>query len=221
MIGPAETPETTDPSGPLDIEGFVEDDDLIAATRTDGATRMRVYRLPSPVVVLGRGSDPGVELDVDACVRDRIPVLRRRGGGCAVVIDPGNVIVSVTTAMSGLAGHRIAFERISAWLVDALARMGIPGVRREGSSDLALGDRKVAGACIYRPRDSVYYSASVLVKPDVSLVERYLRHPPREPEYRRGRSHREFMGALGVAVGVDDGAIFERRLRASLADAPL
>jgi lipoate-protein ligase A len=62
----------------------------------------------------------------------------------------------------------------------------------------------------------VYYSASLLVKPDVSLVERYLRHPPREPEYRRGRSHREFMGALGAAAGIEDGGSFERRLRTNL-----
>ncbi len=32
--------------------------------------------------------------------------------------------------------------------------------------------------------------------PDLDLVDRYLLYPPREPDYRYGRSHRKFMGSL-------------------------
>jgi hypothetical protein len=28
-------------------------------------------------------------------------------------------------------------------------------------------------------------------------MERYLAHPPREPGYRRGRRHRDFVGSIG------------------------
>ncbi len=41
-----------------------------------------------------------------------------------------------------------------------------------------------------------YYQASLLVNPDLSLFERYLYYPPREPSYRRGRPHREFCTSL-------------------------
>ena len=74
------------------------EDDLVQAVRTDGKTRVRVYRLRDTVVVLGSGSRPELELNLDACREDRVPILRRRGGGCAVVLDPGNVIVTVTAA---------------------------------------------------------------------------------------------------------------------------
>jgi lipoate-protein ligase A len=34
------------------------------------------------------------------------------------------------------------------------------------------------------------------VSEDVSLIERYLKHPKREPDYRKGRKHSEFVTNL-------------------------
>ena len=52
------------------IEPYSHDEDLIVATRGDGETRVRVYRLPATVAVLGRGSDPAVELRPENCRAD-------------------------------------------------------------------------------------------------------------------------------------------------------
>jgi lipoate-protein ligase A len=189
---------------------------MVEATARDGQPRRRVYRVPEPVVVLGRGSRPELELDLEACRRDGIPILRRRGGGCAVLLDPGNLIVAVSLRVPGLGANLEHFRRLSAWLLEALGRVGCPGVRREGPSDLVLGTRKVSGACIHRSRDLLHYGASLLVSPRVELMERYLRHPPREPEYRRGRSHRAFVGALLPGASEAELARLERALEAEL-----
>ncbi len=202
--------------GRLAIGAYTHDDDLIAATGSDGETRVRVYRLPETLVVLGRGSDPAAELHVDNCLADRVPVLRRRGGGCAVVVDPGNVIVSVTLHLPGLAGHRLAQEGIAAWLIGGLGRIGLGNVRMAGTSDLAIGDRKISGSCVYRTRGLLFYSATLLVDPDPQAVARYLRHPPREPDYRAGRSHEAFLGSMAHLSGVSDAEDVERRLRSQL-----
>ncbi|MGD2107819.1 MAG: hypothetical protein PVI86_00375 [Phycisphaerae bacterium] len=175
---------------------YTYDDDLIEATRADKAARVRVYRLTDTIVVLGAGSTPDQEVNLHACRADGVPVLKRRGGGCAVVIDPGNVIVSVTTAGLPFGHHRRHFDRLTAWLIDGLARTGIPDVKHAGICDLVLGDRKIAGACLHRSRDLLYYSASLLVEPDLANVARYLKHPPREPDYRRKRPHEDFMGSI-------------------------
>jgi lipoate-protein ligase A len=201
---------------------YTYDDDLIAASRSDGRERFRVYRLDDTVVVLGTGSKPDVELRLEACRADRVAVLQRRGGGCAVVIDPGNVIVSVAATGMPFGRHREHFDRLCVWLIDGLARIGFAGVKQEGICDLATADRKVSGACLHRSRDVLYYSATLLVCPDVEKIERYLSHPPREPDYRRGRSHRDFVGALGgaenasrsSAAGVAEA--FAQRLRSAL-----
>jgi lipoate-protein ligase A len=113
-----------------------------------------------------------------------------------VVLDPGNVIVSVVLPVTGIGGNKKHFARLSAWLIAGLAQIGFEEITPNGISDLVLGDRKVAGSCIYRSKEILYYSASLLVAPEVELMERYLEHPPREPEYRRGRSHADFVRGL-------------------------
>lgn len=125
-------------------------------------------------------------------------VLRRHGGGCTVVLDPGNVIVSAVLPVTGFGGNPGHFARLTSWLIGGLERAGVSGVRQRGISDLALGERKVGGACIYRNRDVLFYSVTLLVEPDTGLMERYLAHPPREPEYRRGRSHADFVTLLAT-----------------------
>jgi lipoate-protein ligase A len=182
---------------------FDLDDDLIEATKSDGLPRLRVYRFPSRAVVLGRGSQAEAEVDLAATAEDHVPVLRRRGGGCAVVLDPGNVVVSLAVPMQGLGQNLAAFAAISRWLIDALAANGVHGVSQRGVSDLTIGEFKIGGACIYRSKDLLFYTTTLLVRPELARVARYLLHPPREPDYRHGRPHSSFMGSLCLA-GIDD-----------------
>jgi len=183
------------------IRPYEYDDDLIEAACSARERRWQVYRLDDIVVVLGRGSNPHRELQLDACVEDGIPLLRRQGGGCAVVVDPGNVIVSAVLPMNGIGNHREYFGRLSDWLICGLREVGIPNIRRAGISDLAIQNKKIGGACIYCTKDFLYYSATLLVEPRVELMERYLKHPPREPDYRQGRSHSDFVGLLNEGKG--------------------
>jgi lipoate-protein ligase A len=134
-------------------------------------------------------------------MEDGISLLRRRGGGCAVVVDPGNVIVSAVLPMNGIGNHREYFRWLSDWLIEGLREIGILNIRRAGISDLAIQDKKIGGACIYCTKDFLYHSATLLAEPRVELMERYLKHPPREPDYRRGRSHSDFVGMLNEGKG--------------------
>ena len=169
---------------------------MLATCQASGRPLLEVYPCPATEVVLGRGSKPELELHLSAVEADGVPVLRRHGGGCAVLLDPGNLVISWVEKLPGLGGSKAAFERLSSWICGALAQAGVPGVEMRGISDLAIGDRKVGGACIYRSKDLLYYSTTLLVAPDLDRVERYLAHPPREPDYRNGRRHSEFMSAL-------------------------
>jgi lipoate---protein ligase len=207
-------------NGASDFPPYDADEALISSVlRCEGA-RVRVYGYPEVAVVIGRGGKAAIELDEEAIAADGATVLRRRGGGCAVVLDPGNAIVSVALPQPGLAGIRGAFARISLWLVAGLERVGVPGVVQRGVSDLALGDLKIGGSCIYRSSGLLYYSTTLLVDPDLSLIERYLRHPPREPGYRRGRRHREFLGSLAERLGSRDVRAFASRLERALGPPP-
>ncbi len=190
---------------------YVRDEDLLAATRSDGRARVRVAPCADTVVVLGRGSRLEVECHAAACRDDGVPILRRRGGGCAVVLDPGNVVVSAVVTAPGLGNVRRLFDGFSRWVLDGLARAGVPGASRRDVCDLCLGDRKIGGAALYRAKDLVYYSTTLLVAPDVGLMQRYLPHPPREPDYRAGRAHAAFVTTLAARVG-EPPAAFAARL---------
>jgi lipoate-protein ligase A len=183
------------------LGSYDRDEELIAAVRQSGRGQVRVYPWSEVAVVLGNGSRPEVELQLPAVITDQVPVLRRRGGGCAVVLDPGNLVVSVALPLPGLCGIKTWFGRISAWLIQALGELGVAGVTQQGISDLTIGELKIGGSCIHRSRDLLYYSTTLLIDPDLDLVERYLQHPPREPDYRAGRSHRHFMGSLSALAG--------------------
>ena len=194
-------------SVPLQIEPYSFDDDLIETVIADGTTRFRVYSPSWPCAVLGIGSLPDRELDLAACIQDRLPLYRRRGGGCSVILDPGNVVVSTVFRVQGIADTHRYFRAATEWMISALQQLGFDHVVQGGTSDLVLDDRKIGGSCVYRSKDFLYYSASLLVDPRIELSERYLRRPPREPAYRRGRLHRDFMGRLS-----DEGS--ERRVEA-------
>jgi lipoate-protein ligase A len=168
------------------------------------------------VVVLSRSRDPAREVVLDACRRDRVPVVVRPSGGGAVVLAPGVVAASALLPADPLVRFpEPYFRRMCAAAADALAACGARGLALRGISDLAIGERKVAGSSLRMWADRVLFQLSVLVDLDVALLDRYLRHPSREPAYRRGRPHREFVVTLrdaGCAASPD-------RVAAALYDA--
>lgn len=183
----------------LPIGLYDNDDDLLAAAQPT----VRISRPSRIEVVLGSGSRPHLELNIQDCLADQVPLTRRAGGGCSVVLDPGNLVVSVVLPAEGLPGIRSSFNALSSWMIAGLAACGLPDVQQRGTSDLTLDNRKIGGSCIYKPRAVLYYSTTLLVDADLGLLDRYLKHPPREPDYRAQRPHAEFVLNLrqrGVAI---------------------
>ncbi|MBS1262707.1 MAG: Lipoate-protein ligase A [Calditrichaeota bacterium] len=201
---------------PFPVTGYDLDTPYFDEVKRTGRPNLRIYRPEGAMVVLGRGSDPERELFIERIVADGVRVHRRPGGGCAVVLDPGNVIVAVALAAPGLTRTKELYDRCTAWLIAGIARAGVSGVRHAGISDLAVAGRKIAGSAVYRAKDLFYYAVTLLVNPDLSLIPRYLPHPPREPDYRRGRGHLEFITTLRDIAGIDDAGAFSDRLRADL-----
>ncbi len=195
------------PTIPYDL-----DDDLLRGVAEKGAPRCRLTTWDGVAVVIGRGSRQELEIDTTAIAADDVPLYRRPGGGCAVVLDPGNLVLAVGLPLPGIGNITSAFDAVSTWFADALAACGVPDVAQRGVSDLVLGDRKIGGSCIHRSRDLVYYATTLLVDPDLDLVDRYLPHPPREPDYRQARPHREFMGSLRSLGLVADREAFRAAL---------
>ncbi|MCR4398029.1 MAG: hypothetical protein NUV93_03605, partial [Firmicutes bacterium] len=86
-----------------------------------------------------------------------------------------------------------------------------------GLGDVCMGDRKILGSSFYLKRRVGLYQASLIVLDFRDEVSRYLRHPSREPDYRAGRPHSEFITSLEQEGGPTDfrllGDIFRESYR--------
>lgn len=184
-------------AGNLAIDEALLDEAHESATT---GTVVRTWMATKPAVVLGSSSRVDEEVDLAACARLGVEVVRRPTGGLAVVIGPGCVMWSVIAARPAATA---SIETLHARMLDplcaALAAAGRMVVRR-GSSDLAItavdGDRKVSGNALRVRRQTLLYHGTLLDSFDLGLVARVLRHPPREPGYRGGRGHADFLANL-------------------------
>lgn len=186
---------------PSVAENLALDEALLAEAHAGigGGSVVRTWMAHRPTVVLGSSSQVALEVDLDACRLEGVDVLRRPSGGLTVVLGPGCVMWSVVAEWTG----PTAIEALHAALLDPLAASlraaGGPVVRR-GSSDLAIeaadGFRKVSGNALRLRRGAVLYHGTLLDEFDLDLVRRVLRHPPREPAYRAGRGHGDFLANL-------------------------
>ncbi len=172
---------------------------------------VRTWMAAAPTVVLGSSSRTGEEIDLAACERLGVRVVRRPSGGLTVVLGPGCLMWSVVVHHpAGAPG----IEAIHAAMLDplcaALRAAGRP-VARRGSSDLAIAgdgrERKVSGNALRVRRHGVLYHGTLLDAFDLDLIGRVLRHPPREPDYRAGRPHGEFLANLGLGQKALEAAV--------------
>jgi lipoate-protein ligase A len=166
----------------------------------------------TPMVVLGSSNDAARECNVAACSAAQIPVLRRYGGGGAVVLYQGCVVLSLGMWVREQFQNSKYFRLVNAAVVNAVARrwpvLGTCTTR--GISDIAWGEKKVAGTSMFRSRNWLLYQASILVELDLPLIATCLAHPSKEPDYRKGRSHGDFLTALAaIDAGITPEALRE------------
>lgn len=153
----------------------------------------RFFETRRAVVVLSSSNQASREAYPEQCDATGVPILKRRGGGGTVVLGPGCLVLTFSFFARDLFGNNRYFEIINGLWAGALAQAGIPGVVQRGISDLAVGEQKIAGTSLFRRKHLVVYQGSLLVDPDFSLISSLLGHPSREPDYRRGRTHTEFL----------------------------
>lgn len=167
----------------------------------------RFFETRRNLVVLSSSNAAGRETYETACEELNVPILQRRGGGGTVVLGPGCMVLTFAFYARELFSNQKYFQIINGLWADALGEAGFPGITTRGHSDLAFGDKKLAGTSLFRRKHLVVYQGSLLVDPDFDLMFRLLRHPSREPDYRQGRSHSEFltsMKALGYNGSTDE-----------------
>jgi lipoate---protein ligase len=162
---------------------------------------LRLWEPSAPMVVVGRSSQVEIEVRQSCCRELGIPVLRRSSGGAAIVTGPGCLMYAVVLNLEMRpqlrpidAAHRFTLHQITR----ALRRPGL-SVELCGTSDLALGDRKFSGNSLRVRREHLLYHGTLLYDFPLDLIAACLDRPPRQPDYRAGRGHADFVTNLPLA----------------------
>jgi len=183
----------TEPNPMVDMQ---LDEDLIERVRGGLPWAYRTWEPEQTAVVLGRNNRADIEVHEAHCQADGVPIVRRRGGGGTVVLAPGVVVISLVKQVRQQFHFQEYFWQINTLIIDALQRLGIEELSQQGHSDICLGNRKILGSSMYGSKNLLFYTASLLVAGNLELIDRYLRHPSQEPEYRQGRSHQDFLTTI-------------------------
>ncbi|MPY86564.1 MAG: lipoate--protein ligase family protein [Luteitalea sp.] len=183
-----------------------------AAEDGSASETLRFWETIHPAVVVGRGGRISDEVRDQTCTADGVPILRRCSGGGAVVLGPGSLNYALVLSLvqrPELVDVRRSYRIILGRLAEALA---VPNLTFSGTSDLALGTRKVSGNAQRRGTRALLHHGTLLYAFDPRLSERYLKEPRRQPPYRGRRPHADFLTNLPLSAA----AIRERITRAWL-----
>jgi lipoate-protein ligase A len=168
---------------------------LLEAEGGAGGEVLRLWAWPRYAVVLGAGGVIADDLDEAACAADGVPLARRASGGGTVLLGPGCLhysLVLSTDRAPELQQITPSYRYVARVMAAALAGIQ-PGVELAGSSDLVAGGRKFSGNAQQRKRRFILHHGTLLHGFDLAKIGRYLRLPPRRPDYRADRPHADFL----------------------------
>lgn len=168
---------------------------LVSAESGERGEALRIWEMPSNVVVAGRSTRVHQEIAVEYCEQRGIAILRRCSGGASVVAGPGCLMYSVVLRLDARGDLRkvdVAHHYVMSRVLQAL-RFQLADAEFNGTCDLTWRNRKCSGNSLRVTREHLLYHGTLLYDFDLPLIGRCLKLAPRQPEYRMGRDHHEFV----------------------------
>lgn len=170
---------------------------LIEAEEGKRGETLRFWENPGFAVVMGSGGKHAEEFNPVACQSQKVPVCRRSSGGGTVVLGPGCLCYSLVLSLEArpyLEGITPSYQ----WILHqvGLALKDLCEAIPEGSSDLSWDGLKFSGNAQQRKKGHILHHGTLLYGFPTGVIPTLLPHPPREPDYRKGRNHLDFVRNL-------------------------
>jgi lipoate-protein ligase A len=103
-------------------------------------------------------------------------------------IEEGGPLASVSGANEFILGR----------VRDALNPLVEGEIEMRGQTDLTIDGRKFSGNAQKRKRHALLFHGTLLLDFELGLIETYLRMPSKQPDYRDGRGHSDFVTNLNL-----------------------
>lgn len=187
------------------IEYNLPDAKLIARLKAKGAA-MKAGDAPQHqklqfwvthrIVIIGASNKIETAVNIQACLEDGVPVMKRPSGGEAVLVSEGSLLFSHILLNHQLPRSRDFFGQNLDLFIRALEAKGVKNLHHQGISDLTIGDKKILGCAIYRSTGFLLFQAVLNLWESPQVIAKYLAAPVRMPDYRQNRSHEQFITSL-------------------------
>ena len=186
-----------DYSAPSPEENLAVDEALLeAAEAGHNPPTLRFWESSRYFVALGYSNRAAIECDVSECARQNIPILRRVTGGGTVMQGVGCLNYAVVQRIES--GDSLNVGATNDYVMEAVRCALNPllggEVERHGHTDLTWRGRKFSGNAQKRKAKHFLFHGTILLDFDVELVQRCLRPPSKQPDYRANRDHLDFIG---------------------------
>lgn len=140
---------------------------------------IRLYAWQPSAVSIGRFQRARDEVDLDACARMGVDVVRRRTGGGAVFHDSAGEITYSVIAPEAVMGADIlaSYREVCGWVIAALTDLGIAS-EFAPINDILAGGRKISGCAQTRAQGVFLQHGTVLHDVDSAKMFSALRVDP-------------------------------------------
>ncbi|HTV43581.1 MAG TPA: lipoate--protein ligase family protein [Candidatus Sulfotelmatobacter sp.] len=201
--------EFLDLSYPGPAANLACDEALLDLREKDGGNGiLRFWQSTETFVVVGYANKIQAEVNVARCEADRIPIFRRCSGGGTVLQGAGclnyALILQITpnSALSEISSANKYIMDRNREAIQSIAG-GSLSIMVQGHTDLAVRGssavfRKFSGNSQRRHKAFLLFHGTYLLNFDLELVERYLKFPSRQPDYRADRGHGQFLMNLNL-----------------------
>ncbi|NQT32307.1 MAG: lipoate--protein ligase family protein [Candidatus Omnitrophica bacterium] len=173
---------------------------LAKAEAGESGETIRFWESREYFVVLGRAGRVNEENILENCNRDNVKTIRRISGGGTVLQGPGCLNWSTVISYERDEEYRniqYSYMHILRSIEKAFTKKGHE-VKFFPISDLALLGKKISGNAQARKKKYFLHHGTILYDLDLEKVSVYLKHPPKEPKYREGRSHKDFLTNIPI-----------------------
>ncbi len=161
-----------------------------------GTSAIIVWEPNETCIVLGRSNNSRDSLYLDNIINDNISVYKRPSGGETVLLSNKMIVISIVVNQTDFKNGKSIFKDYNNKIISALESLGIQNLGFKGISDIAINDLKILGSAIYQNKLVVFYHAVLNVSESTALIEKYLKQPKRQPEYRKNRNHKDFVTSI-------------------------
>ena len=161
-----------------------------------GTSDIIVWEPNETCIVLGRSNNSYDSLYLDNIINDNISVYKRPSGGETVLLSNKMLVISIVVKQTDFKNGKSFFKDYNNKIISALESLGIKNLGFKGISDIAINDLKILGSAIYQNNLVVFYHAVLNVSESSALIEKYLKHPKRQPDYRKNRNHTDFVTSI-------------------------